>query len=76
VPRRALLNRNLVQFAFNPFLAIETKARIFTVATLFAPTVIDFTLADPISRHSPTIGECALFLGEESSFPRERLFLN
>ena len=38
---------------------------------VLTPSVRDLYLQDPASLHSPTRGECALFLGGEGSFPRE-----
>ena len=42
----------------------------------FPVGVRDLYLQDPVSLHSPTRGECSLFLGNESAFPRERLELS
>ncbi len=37
----------------------------------FHPTVRNFYVQDPISAHSPTRGECSLFIGRELNFTRE-----
>ncbi len=46
-------------------------------AELLAPNEVarEPFLADPLARHSPTRGACALFLRESTAFPRERLFV-
>lgn len=60
------------------FVNTRNAGRALTSAIAFdrplavlTPSVRDLYLQDPVSLHSPTRGECALFLGGEGSFPRE-----
>ena len=50
-------------------------APLVVAASLLAPTLRDPFISDPISAHSPTRGECSLFLQTGSAFSRERLLL-
>ena len=61
------------------FLNTKNAGRVLGANSVFArplgvitPATRDLYLQDPASLHSPTIGECALFLGGDGSFPRER----
>jgi NADH-quinone oxidoreductase chain G len=69
MPRASLLERIPVAFHFNPFNIWEDNRKASLV--LFHPNLRDFYLTDMISRHSPTMGECSLFLSTEGNFHRE-----
>ena len=60
------------------FLNTQNAGRALGSASVFnrplavlTPGIHDIYLQDPISLHSPTIGECSLFLGGDGSFQRE-----
>jgi len=69
LPHASLLERLPTPFLFNPF-NIWEEDRLGALA-LFHPNLRDFYLTDLVSRHSPTMGECSLFLSNETNFPRE-----
>jgi hypothetical protein len=63
----------------DPFLATRYAGRGLDAKVAFelpiaplVPAIRDIYLQDNVSLHSPTRGECSLFLGEESAFSRER----
>jgi NADH-quinone oxidoreductase chain G len=66
LPRPSLLERIPAAFLFNPFKIWEEDLKGGLV--LFHPNIRDFYLTDVISRHSSTMGECSLFLANESNF--------
>jgi hypothetical protein len=51
--------------------ALDSTSVFDRPLAVLTPSVRDLYLQDPASLHSPTRGECALFLGGEGSFPRE-----
>jgi NADH-quinone oxidoreductase chain G len=69
MPRAILLDRIPAPFLFNPFSIWEEDRK--ATLSLFHPNLRDFYLTDVISRHSPTMGECSLFLSNEGNFSRE-----
>jgi hypothetical protein len=68
----SLNERTLPSFSLQASLYVGSS--VHTAAAKLNPTVCDPYFSDPISRHSPTRGECSLFLHElDTAFPRERL---
>jgi len=55
----------------NAGIAVGAKDIFSRPTAVITPSVRDIYLQDPISLHSPTRGECSLFLGGDGSFPRE-----
>ena len=77
LPRRRVRERILPSFALpafpRPTATALSRPSGPCPAFLLAPTQRDFYLADPLAAHSPTRGECSLFLtAGEGAFPRER----
>lgn len=66
LPRVALLERVPQAFVFNPFNIWEVDVKGNLV--LFHPNIRDFYLTDLISKHSSVMGECSLFLSEDTNF--------
>ena len=62
------------------FESVRNGGRVFDSRSTFeiplaplTPSLQDLYLQDPVSLHSPTRGECSLFLKVDSAFQRERL---
>jgi hypothetical protein len=53
-------------FMFNPFNIWEADVK--GNLALFHPNIRDFYLTDLISKHSAVMGECSLFLSEDTNF--------
>jgi hypothetical protein len=66
VPAHNLVERNIPNFSFN-FLAYEEET-FASKNFIFSPTITNFYITDMISQNSSTMGECALFLNENSNF--------
>ncbi len=76
-----LLERTLPHFSLNPFAVFTRISRrashfafdpISSVASILLPATQDLYVSDLLSRNSSTRGECSLFLGDATSFSRER----
>ena len=79
-----LLERTLPHFVVNPFSFFTGVGRrsssfnfdpVYYSATILPSTTQDLYISDILSRNSATMGECSLFFGEPTAFPRERLYL-
>lgn len=73
-PKASLLENTPSNFAFNPF-DFESNTYCISKLAPFHQTIRDFYLQEPIAANSSVMGECSLFLGGESNFVREVLFV-
>jgi hypothetical protein len=66
LPINNLIEKYIPDYFFN-LLSYEEESFI-TKNTLFIPTVVNFYVTDMISQNSTTMGECSLFLNENTNF--------
>ena len=66
IPMKNLLEKVPSNFSFNFFSIFEEESS--SVLYSFKPTVYNFYMNDNLSKNSPVMGECVLFLGKESNF--------
>ncbi len=76
-----LLERTLPHFSLNPFSgftvvsrrrSVTTNSPVLLNASILPPVARDLYVSDILSQNSATRGECSLFLGDPTAFPRER----